>query len=55
LEGLGPYRLARLYEALHKFSFYEVLELPWAVGEYAPELREDWEKEPGQRWREQAE
>ena len=28
LEGLGKERLARLYEATHRFRFYEVVEIP---------------------------
>jgi hypothetical protein len=42
-EALGPEKLRHLYAALHRFRFFEVLEVPLVVGDYPPERREAWE------------
>jgi len=43
LQSLGPEKLAHLYEALHHFSFFEIVEISLVEGEYRPEDWEDWE------------
>lgn len=45
LEALGPDKIRHLYAALHRFRFFEIVQVPLVIGDYPPERREPWENE----------
>jgi hypothetical protein len=46
LASLTREQLADLYAALHRFRFYEVVEVPFIVGDYPRGQWDEWEKRP---------
>jgi hypothetical protein len=44
LECLSAQQLADLYAALHRFRFYEIVEVPFVPDDYPQERWDDWEK-----------
>ena len=45
LASLTREQLSAIYAALHRFRFYEVVEVPFVVGDYRFEQWDEWEKQ----------
>jgi hypothetical protein len=48
--GMSRAQVSALYAGLHRFRFFQVIEVPFVVGEAGEEQWRSWDREPPREW-----